>query len=252
MPVLDAPEQFSVGNRRIGLIEKAVMAKLRILLADDHEVVRRGIRSVLQTQPDWEVCAEASNGREVVEQALRLRPDIVVIDISMPEMNGLEATRRIVQQIPDQRVLILTMHDNERLFRDVIQAGAKGVLLKTDASQDLIQAVEALHQHKTFLTGKLARAQMSGRTRADDPLVREALTPRELEVTRLLAEGMSSKEVGIALSMSVKTAQTHRSNIMRKLDIHSISELVLYAARNNIIRVLPVGSELASTEEEKT
>ena len=227
------------------------MAKLRILLADDHEVVRRGIRSVLQMHPDWEVCAEASNGREVVEQTLRLRPDIVLIDISMPEMNGLEATRRIVQQIPDQRVLILTMHDNERLFHDVIQAGAKGVLLKTDASRDLIQAVEALQQHKMFLTGKLARARISGRTRAHDPLAQETLTPRELEVTRLLAEGKSSKQIGMALSISIKTAQTHRSNIMRKLDIHSTSELVLYAARSNIIRVLPLGGELASTEEEK-
>jgi len=225
------------------------VAKLRILLADDHEVVRRGIRSLLLTHVDWEVCAEASNGREAVEQTLRVRPDIAVIDISMPEMNGLEATRRIVQQIPDQRVLILTMYDNERLFRDVIQAGAKGVLLKTDASLDLIRAVEALEQHKTFLTAKLAR--ISGRTRADHPLVQEALTSRELEVTRLLAEGMSSRQVARVLRISVKTAQTHRSNIMRKLEIHSISELVLYAARNNIIQVLPLANELPSTEEDK-
>jgi DNA-binding NarL/FixJ family response regulator len=228
------------------------MAKLRILLADDHEIVRRGIRSLLLTHPDWEVCAEASNGREAVEQTLRLKPDIVLIDISMPVMNGLEATGLIVRQIPDQRVLILTMYDNERLFHDVIQAGAKGVLLKTDASLDLIRAVEALQQHKTFLTAKLARARISCRTRSDHLLVQETLTPRELEVTRLLAEGLSSRQVAMVLSISVKTAQTHRSNIMRKLDIHSISELVLYAARNNVIQVLPLGSELPSTEEEKT
>jgi len=228
------------------------VAKLRILLADDHEIVRRGIRSLLLTHPDWEVCAEARNGREAVEQTLRLRPDIVLIDISMPVMNGLQATGLIVRQIPDQRVLILTMYDNERLFRDVIQAGAKGVLLKTDASLDLIRAVEALQQHKTFLTAKLARARISGLTRSDHLHVQEALTPRELEVTRLLAEGLSSRQVAMVLSISVKTAQTHRSNIMRKLDIHSISELVLYAARNNVIQVLPLGSELPSTEKEKT
>lgn len=227
------------------------MAKLRILLADDHEVVRWGICSLLLTHPGWEVCAEANNGREAVEQTLRLRPDIVLIDISMPEMNGLEATRRIIQQIPDQRVLILTMYDNERLFRDVIQAGAKGVLLKTDASPDLIRAVEALEQHKTFLTAKLARARISGRTRSDHALAQEALSPRELQVTRLLAEGMSSRQVAMVLHISVKTAQTHRSNIMRKLEIHSISELVLYAARNNIIQVLPLANELPSSDEEK-
>jgi DNA-binding NarL/FixJ family response regulator len=192
------------------------------------------------------VCAEASDGKEAVDQTLRLQPDIVILDMSMPGWSGLEATRRIVERIPDQRILILTMYDSESGFREVLRAGANGVLLKSDASQDLIRAVEALEQHKTFFTERAARtlsSRFSARSRSGDSAPREPLTSRELEVTRLLAEGKSSKEVAVALNISVKTAQTHRSNIMSKLDIHRISELVLYAARNNIIHVSPTNPE---------
>lgn len=222
------------------------MSKLRILLADDHEVVRRGLRYLIESHPGWEVCAEACDGKEAVEQTVRVRPDIVILDMSMPGFSGLEATRRIVERIPDQRILILTMYDSESAFREVLQAGAGGVLLKSDASQDLIRAIEALEQHKTFLTERVARTlspRFSARTRSGEAAAREPLTSRELEVTRLLAEGKSSKEVAIALNISVKTAQTHRSNIMSKLDIHCISELVLYAARNNIIHVSSMNHE---------
>jgi DNA-binding NarL/FixJ family response regulator len=225
------------------------VSKLHILLADDHEVVRRGIRYLIQAHPGWEVCAEACDGKDAVEQTLRMRPDIIILDMSMPGMNGLEATRRIVERIPEQRILILTMYDSENAFREVLQAGADGVLLKSDASLDLIRAIEALEQHKTFFTERVARtlsSRFTSRSRSGEA-PREPLTSRELEVTRLLAEGKSSKEVAVALNISVKTAQTHRSNIMSKLDIHCISELVLYAARNNIIHVSPTNHEEEST-----
>jgi DNA-binding NarL/FixJ family response regulator len=210
----------------------------RILLADDHEIIREGLRSVLETRKDWEIVGEATNGREAVKKVSELKPDVVVMDISMPELNGLEAVRQIVKTVPRTEVLVLTMHDSEDLVRGVLDAGARGYLLKSDASRQLISAIEALRLHKPYLTPRVNEVVLRGYL-GEEPLKGETsggkLTPREREIVQLLAEGLSSKEVAGTLHISVKTAETHRTNIMRKLDIHSVSELVRYAVRNHII-----------------
>jgi len=219
------------------------MTTARILIADDHEVVRKGIRAILEAHPGWEASGESADGRDAVEKAAALKPDVVIIDIGMPQLNGLEATRQILKNRPNTKVLVLTMHESEQVVQQVLEAGARGYLLKSDASRDLVRAVEELLRNKTFFTSKVAQLVLDTflrrRPRADETGASNVLTPREREVVQLLAEGKSTKEVASALNLSVKTAETHRSNIMRKLDIHSVSELVLYAVRNNIVQVLP-------------
>ena len=218
------------------------MPALRIMVADDHEVVRHGVRALLDGHPGWEVVAEAADGRDAVEKAIQLKADIIILDIGMPNLNGLEATRQILRSLPQARILILTMHESEQVVREVLEAGARGFLLKSDAGRDLVAAVEALQRHKTFFTSKVAEmvleSFLKSKPRPADQTEREILTPREREIVQLLAEGKSTKEVAVALGLSVKTAETHRSNIMRKLNLHSISELVLYAVRNNIVQVV--------------
>jgi DNA-binding NarL/FixJ family response regulator len=217
------------------------MNKVRILVADDHEIVRRGLVSLIKTQPNWEVVAEANNGRQAVELAQQMRPSIVILDIGMPILNGLEATRQILRENPQTRVLILTITDTDQAVRAVLDAGARGFLLKSDAARDLVSAIDALQYNKTFFTARVAEMVLSGyRGISGAPkkdLLLPNLTAREREVVQLLAEGRSTKEVACQLDLSVKTAETHRSNIMRKLGLHSVSELVLYAVRNNIIQV---------------
>lgn len=216
----------------------------RILVADDHEVVRRGLCALLQAQPDWEVCGEAADGREALEKAQKLRPDVIILDIGMPSLNGLEATRQILKINPQTKVLILTLHDSDQVVREVLNAGARGFLLKSDAARDLVAAVEALRRDKTYFTSKVAAMVLEGYLKNGTPgaappaPTRSRLTPREREIVQLLAEGKSTKEVAVALGLSVKTAETHRSNIMRKLELHSVSDLVLYAVRNNIVHVV--------------
>jgi DNA-binding NarL/FixJ family response regulator len=216
----------------------------RILVADDHEVVRRGLCALLQAQPDWEVCGEASDGREALEKAQKLKPDVIILDIGMPSLNGLEATRQILKLNPQTKVLILTLHDSDQVVREVLNAGARGFLLKSDAARDLVAAVEALRRDKTYFTSKVAAMVLEGYLKNGTPGAppappsRSRLTPREREIVQLLAEGKSTKEVAVALGLSVKTAETHRSNIMRKLELHSVSDLVLYAVRNNIVHVV--------------
>lgn len=224
------------------------MAAFRILIADDHEVVRKGLVALLQQQPDWQVCGEAGDGREAVDKAQQLRPDAIILDIGMPSLNGLEATRQILKTNPHARILILTLHDSDQVVRDVLNAGARGFLLKSDAARDLVAAVEALRRDKTYFTSKVASMVLEGYLRgstgpAPTPVSRNRLTPREREIVQLLAEGKSTKEVAVALGLSVKTAETHRSNIMRKLQLHSVSDLVLYAVRNNIVHVVQAGLE---------
>jgi DNA-binding NarL/FixJ family response regulator len=218
------------------------MNKLRILVADDHEIVRHGLVALIKSRPDWEVCAQADNGCKAVEMAKELKPDLAILDIGMPVLNGLDATRQILRDNPMVRVLILTITDSDEVVRVVLDAGARGFLLKSDAARDLITAVEALQHNQTFFTARVAKMVLSGylsKTHASSKkeLTLPSLTPREREVVQLLAEGGSTKEVAVHLNLSVKTAETHRSNIMRKLELHSVSELVLYAVRNNIIQV---------------
>lgn len=215
------------------------MSALRILIADDHEVARRGIRSILEGRAGWEVCGEAADGREAVNAATKLRPDLVLLDIGMPSLNGLDATRQILAAMPEIRVLILTMHDSEQVVREVLAAGARGFLLKSDAGRDLVAAVEALQHHRTFFTTKVAQLVLDGylRPSSEGDQSRSVLTPREREVIQLLAEGKTTKEVATTLNLSVKTAETHRTNLMRKLDLHSVVDLTLYAVRNGIVHV---------------
>ena len=221
-----------------------------ILIADDHEVARSGIRAVLEGHPGWHVCGEAKDGREAVEFASSMKPDIVLLDIGMPNLNGLEAARQILATSPETAILILTMHDSDTVIREVLRAGARGFLLKSDAGKDLVTAVEALQLQQTFFTPRVSQMVLEGFLNRDkvaepvaDDLSSEALTAREREVIQLLAEGKTSKEVAVMLNLSVKTAETHRSNIMRKLQLHSVSDLVLYAVRNNIVHVVQAGIE---------
>ncbi|MGH9528708.1 MAG: response regulator [Terriglobales bacterium] len=224
------------------------MGIFRILIADDHEVVRRGLIALLQGQTDWQVCGEAADGRDAVDKAQQLKPDVIILDIGMPSLNGLEATRQILKTNPHARVLILTLHDSDQVVRDVLNAGARGFLLKSDAARDLVAAVEALRRDKTYFTSKVAamvlEGYLKGGTQAASAAIgKNRLTPREREIVQLLAEGKSTKEVAVSLGLSVKTAETHRSNIMRKLQLHSVSDLVLYAVRNNIVHVVQAGLE---------
>jgi DNA-binding NarL/FixJ family response regulator len=213
---------------------------LRIVIVDDHAVVRRGVRALLESQPGWEVSAEAATGREAVELVRRLRPHVVVMDLSLPELNGLEATRQIVNESPETEILVLTMHHSEQLARDVLQAGARGYVLKSDADQNLIAAVDSLRQHKPFLTATVTEFVLNGYIRrsdaSDDGMPRDAITPREREIIQLLAEGHSNKEAASTLGISVKTIEAHRANIMRKLRLGSVSDLVRYAIRNKIVQ----------------
>jgi DNA-binding NarL/FixJ family response regulator len=216
------------------------LSALRILIADDHELARNGIRCLLETHPGWEICAEAKDGREAVEHAARLKPDIFLLDIGMPNLNGLDAARQILAMRPDARILILTIHDSEQVVREVLAAGARGFLLKSDAGRDLISAVEALEQHRAFFTSKVAQMMLDGYLRPAEEShgsSQPMLTPREREVIQLVAEGKSTKEVAIALKLSVKTAETHRTNLMRKLNLHSVADLTLYAVRNGIVQI---------------
>jgi DNA-binding NarL/FixJ family response regulator len=219
------------------------MNKLRILVADDHEIVRHGLVALIKSRPDWEVCAEANNGHQAVESAKELKPDVAVLDIGMPVLNGLEATRQILHDNHAVKVLILTIHDTDQAVRAVLDAGARGFLLKSDAARDLITAIDALQRNKTFFTARVAEMVLSGylgrphAASSQQEVNLPSLTSREREVVQLVAEGKSTKEVASHLNLSVKTAETHRSNIMRKLNVHSVSELVLYAVRNSIIQV---------------
>lgn len=219
---------------------------LRILIADDHEVARRGIRAMLESHPGWEVCGEAKDGREAVELASRADPDLVLLDIGMPNLNGLEAARQILAVSPDIAILILTMHDSDQVVREVLRAGARGFLLKSDAGRDLVAAVEALQLQRTFFTTRVSQMVLDGFLDRDNRPAHadrsqddsdDVLTGREREVIQLLAEGKTSKEVAVTLNLSVKTAETHRTNLMRKLGLHSVADLTRYAVRNGIVQV---------------
>jgi len=215
------------------------MPALRILVADDHEIARRGICALLKSHAGWDVCTEAADGREAVESAKQLDPDIVILDIGMPNVNGLTAARQILQNDPQQKILFLTITDSEQIVREVLQAGARGFVLKSDAARDLLTAVEALEKNRTFFTRRVSEMILEGylNGEAQKDLTEPSVSPREREIVQLLAEGKSTKEVAFILDLSIKTVETHRSNVMRKLGIHSVSELVLYAVRNNIVQV---------------
>lgn len=213
---------------------------LRILIADDHDVMREGTRAVIERQPGWEVCGVATTGREAVEQAVALEPDVVVMDMSMPELNGLDAAVQIKRRLPRTEILIFTAHETDELIREVFESGAKGFLFKSDAHELLVKAIQSLSEHKAFFTNKVSDvlfAEILNRSGAR-PHPRETnqrLTMREREIVQLLSEGRSNKEVAGALSISIRTAETHRSNVLRKLSLDSLAGLVRYAIRHKMI-----------------
>ena len=214
------------------------MSNLKILIADDHDLVRRGLKRLIEEHPGWQVCGEARSGREAVEQCVQLQPDVIVIDVSMPDLNGLEATRQIRKACPRTEVLVITHHDSDEMAAEVMDAGARGYVLKSDSDTDLVHAVEALARHKPFFTSRVTEMFLANRGgRATDPAeaMRNRLTMREREILQLLAEGKTAKEVATILGIAIKTSDTHRTNIMRKLDVHSVAELVRYAIRNKVV-----------------
>ena len=216
------------------------MSHVRILIADDHELIRRGLISALAEKPEWRIVAEAVDGRQACELAARHTPDIAVLDLSMPERNGLDVTRELRVSTPKTRILIVTAHESEQLIREVLDAGAMGYVLKSDAGRVLVQAVEALLDDRPFFTSKVARFVLDGYLRASEDTAPQApgalsLSPRERHIVQLLAEGNNNKEVARALELSVKTVETHRSNIMRKMEFGSLADLVRYAIRNKIV-----------------
>lgn len=212
---------------------------MRILLGDDHTIVRQGLRKILEAHEDWSVVVEASDGRDAVRLALDLEPDVAILDIAMPLLSGIEATRQIVRRLPKLGVLILSMHSEEAFITMALQAGARGYLLKDSADTDLIRGVTAVASGKSFFSPAAAKVMLDDYLRhlATKGIVDryEALSEREREVFQLVAEGRSNKDVADLLSISVGTVETHRAHILQKLDIHSTAELVLYAVRRGVI-----------------
>lgn len=214
---------------------------VRILVADDHVLMRRGLRDLLVERRGWEVCGEAQNGREAVDLAVQLRPDVAILDISMPELNGLEATRRIRKQAPATEVLIFTVYETDQLVREVLRAGARGYVLKSDAALHLTSAVEALAKGQAFFTPGISKTLLTTflgtEEQRHEGSTPTSLTTREREVVQMLAEGKTNKEVASTLYISLNTVETHRATIMRKLGITSIVEMVHYAVRNQLIKL---------------
>jgi two-component system response regulator NreC len=213
--------------------------KLRIVLGDDHTIVRQGLRKILEDQPDWHVVGEAADGREAVRQTLDLEPDVAVLDIGMPLLNGIEATRQILRRAPQLGVLILSMHSDEAFITPALKAGARGYLLKDSADTELIRGVAAVAAGKSFFSPVAAKVMLDDYLRrlSDKGIVDryDALSEREREIFQLIAEGRSNKEVAEMLSISVTTVETHRAHILQKLDVHNTAELVLYAVRRGVI-----------------
>ena len=206
----------------------------RILIADDHEVVRSGVRAILEAQTGWEVVGEAENGKDAVDQALATRPDVIVLDYALPVLNGIEATRQIRARVSGAEVLIFTMHDTATLVREVLEAGAKGFLLKSDARKFLIAAVESLAAHKPFFTGQVSETLLENYL-AKGTATESVLTSREKSVVQLIAEGRTNKEMADILSIGLKTVETHRATAMRKLNLDTTAALIRYAIRNKIV-----------------
>jgi DNA-binding NarL/FixJ family response regulator len=216
------------------------MSTFRILLADDHPIFRFGLSSLLGSHEGWEVCGEAADGRDAVEKCKQLNPDLLILDICLPILNGVDTARQILKHNPTQAILILTAVDSEQVIRECLEAGVRGWLFKSDGTTDLTTAVEAIQRRKSIFSSRVSNLIMDGykRHRADPGAARmPKLSPREREVVQLVSEGKASKEVAAILNVTLATAETHRSNIMRKLELHSIAELVLYAVRNEIVHV---------------
>jgi DNA-binding NarL/FixJ family response regulator len=207
----------------------------RILIADDHAVVRSGLRAILEAHEGWQVVAEAQDGKEAIAKALETKPDVAIIDYSLPILNGIEATRQIRARVPGAEILIFTMHDSDVLVGELLQAGARAYLRKSDARHHLIAAVETLAQHKPFFTGRISQTLLESFLSSHHGKPKTTLSPRERVVVKLIAEGHSNKDMSALLNLSVKTIETHRASAMRKLNLKSAAELVRYAVRNKLV-----------------
>lgn len=215
------------------------MVPTRLLIADDHPLARLGLRHLLEDEPNWKVVAEAQDGGEAVTKARETRPDVAILDVGMPELNGFDAAEQIASDVPHTKILILTMHKADIIFKKVLAVGARGYLLKSDAPRQLVAAVEAVRGNKTFFTSDVSALIVEGllsdrRSAAADGIV--CITPRQREVVKLIAEGKSNREIANALNITEKTVETHRANVMRRLNLHSVSEIVRYAVRNHVIQ----------------
>jgi len=211
---------------------------LRILIADDHELVRRGAVGVLRSRRGWKIVGEAANGREAVEKTIKLKPDVAILDISMPELDGVEAVSQIREAVPETKVLVLTMHESDQIVKRALDAGANGYVLKSDLTEALPKAVKALAEGKRFLTPKVSEIVLAGFLKTRSQQGERAgvrTTPRETQIIRLLAEGRSNKEIAAQLGIAVRTVETHRAKIMLKLGLHSLAELIHYAIQHNIV-----------------
>jgi DNA-binding NarL/FixJ family response regulator len=215
------------------------MNMIRVLVADDHEVVREGVRALIDLQADLEVCGLAATGREAVELARQTRPDVVVLDLTMPELDGLEAVRQIRKALPETEVLVFSAHSSEEIVEDVFEAGAKSYIEKSEASRDLLAAIRSLAAHKPFFTSEASEILFSKfllpQSQRERERAEQKLTARESEIVRLLAQSSSNKDIATALGISIRTVETHRATLMRKLRIHSVAGLVRYAIRRHII-----------------
>jgi DNA-binding NarL/FixJ family response regulator len=215
------------------------MNAFRILVADDHPIFRVGLCALLRSHPGWEICGEAADGQDAMEKCMLLKPDLLILDLGMPKLNGVDAARQILKDNPAQKILILTDVEAERVLHDCLQVGVRGWVHKSDGTSDLVTAVEALQRHNCIFSLRVSDLAAGAKQNYADGIAAKVpqLTPREREVLQLLAEGRTSKGVAVILNISVKTAETHRSNLMFKLNLHSLAQLVLYAVRNEIIHV---------------
>ncbi len=217
------------------------MSTFRILLADDHPVVRMGVSFLIRSNPGWEVCGEAADGREAATKCIQLRPDLLILDICMPNLNGLDAARQILRHNPDQKILVLTDVESDEVIRGCVQAGVRGWVLKSDRADELAAAIAALQQGRSSFSARISNLILHGYLKphsATPTLALPArLSAREREVVKLVGEGKTSREIALLLGVTVKTAESHRSNVMLKLRVHSTVELVTYAIRNDIVPV---------------
>jgi DNA-binding NarL/FixJ family response regulator len=217
-----------------------MMKKLRILIVDDHELVRRGARALVQARPGWRVVGEAANGSDAMEKAIKLKPDVAIVDISMPEMDGVEVVRQIREAVPDTKVLVLTMHESDQMVRRALEAGARGYLLKSDLADCLAKAVKTVSEGKRFLTPRVSEIVLEAflKTKSQHQQgegMGGQTTPRETEILRLLAEGKTRKEIAELLGITVSTVETHRAKIMLKLGLRSLVDLIHYAIRQGLV-----------------
>lgn len=211
--------------------------RVRLMLVDDHEVVRHGVRSLIETVPDWTLCAEASGGEEALKAAAEAKPDIVVLDVSMPNVSGLDLILQLKKLLPKVEILVLTMHDSERIVAQALRAGSRGYLLKSDTADKLIEAIAALSRRQTYFSASVSETLLQAYLNSNSNAEHEQLTPRERQIVKLVAEGNSNKRIAMILKVSIKTVETHRSAAMRKIGAKSSADLALYAARNELVQL---------------